>query len=41
MRDTTEPQQDVRPAAGIAIALAAGPVLWAIATMVVRLIALR
>jgi hypothetical protein len=41
VKDVTQPQHDLRPAQGIAIAVAAGPILWAIASMVLRLIALR
>jgi hypothetical protein len=41
VKNTAQPQQDLRPAEGIAIAVAAGPILWAIAIMVLRLIALR
>jgi hypothetical protein len=41
VKNTAWAQQDLRPAEGIAIAVAAGPILWAIAIVVLRLIALR
>jgi hypothetical protein len=41
VKETTQALHDLRPAQGIAMAVAAGPILWAISMLVLRLIALR